>query len=105
MVVGPSSFVSFCGSTGFGEGGVLSLSVVLAVIRQTIVDGALVVDESSSREPVPQVLCILAILFLVRRTVRQMRGDRKEELVCDSVNVDISYIGVNASVSTGGFLG
>lgn len=34
-----------------------------------------------------------------------MRGDRQEEFVRDSVNIDISYIGVNAGVSAGDFLG
>lgn len=85
--------------------GVLRLPVVLAVVRQSVVNGAIVVDESSSREPVPQVLCILAILLLVRGAVRQMRGDRQEQLVRDSVNVDIGYIGINAGVSARSFLG
>lgn len=106
MVVGPSVFVSWVKIwVKIGEGGVLSLSIVLAVVSQSVVNGAIVVDESSSREPIPQVLCILAILLLVRSAIRQMRGDRQEEFVRDSVNIDISYIGVNAGVSAGGFLG
>lgn len=87
------------------EWGVLSLSVVLAVISQTIVNGAIFVDESSNRKPVPQVLCILAILLLVRSAVRQMRCGRQEQLVRDSVNIDVCYIRINADVSARSFLG
>lgn len=85
--------------------GVLSLSIVLAVVSQSVVNGAIVVDESNSRKPVPQVLCILAILLLVRSAVGQMRSDRQEELVRDSVDVDVCYIGINAGASAGSFLG
>ena len=34
-----------------------------------------------------------------------MRGGGKEELVRDSVDVDVCYIGINAGASAGSFLG
>lgn len=79
----------------------LSLSVVLTVIRQTIIDGALLVEHFTVPEPFPLALSPVEVFLAVRGTVRQMRSNGQEELVGNGVDIAIVRVRVDSTISTG----
>lgn len=74
------------------RGCILSLSVVLAVLRQTIVDGAVFVEHVAIPEPLPLALGPVEVFLAVRDTVCQMCSNGQEELVCDGVDITIVVV-------------
>ena len=79
----------------------LSLSVVLTVIRQTIIDGALLVEHFTVPEPFPLALSPVEVFLAVRGTVRQMRSNGQEELVGDGVDIVGVEVRIDARVTAG----
>ena len=80
---------------------ILSLSVVLTTIRQTIIDGALLVEHFTVPEPLPLALSPVEVFLAVRGTVRQMRSNGQEELVGNGVDIAIVRVRVDSTISTG----
>lgn len=64
-----------------------SCPVILAVRREAIVDGVVLVNHPAGREPLPFLLRPVDIILAVLRTVGQMSCDGEEELVRNGVDV------------------
>ena len=71
---------------------ILSLSVVLTILRQTIVNCAVFVEHVAIPEPLPLALGPVEVFLAVRSAVRQMCSNGQEELVGDGVDIAIVMV-------------
>lgn len=87
------------------RGCILSLSVILTVLRQTIVNGALFVEHVAIPEPLPLALCPVEVFLVVGGTVCQMCSNGQEELVGDGVDIAIVMVRVDSTITAGRLFG